>query len=226
MRYTLTALLIVSSFSCFAQMSNADAARSSPELSREDEVRIAEAYNLWKSVGDSIWPGWTNVPMPMLYITPDYEYAIGFPKLLTGFEPQGRRIDQTIQTRKRVLDETLSASFPIDGMQAIVVGTPAALEKSSGEWVLNVTHEMFHVLQYSRGATEKIRSLSLGPESDASWQLNFPFPYKNADVMRLIHMQSYSIYIAMNSADDSELKYNAGTAVEAIRESSALFIAM
>src|SRR5215813_10226456 len=108
--------------------------------------------------------------MPMLFITSDYEYAIGFPTSLTGFQPfeQSPLINQPVQTRKRVLDPTLSASYPIDGVNAVVIGTPAALEKSSGEWVLTVTHEMFHVLQYSRGAGEKIKALSLGPESDAS----------------------------------------------------------
>ncbi len=99
----------------------------------------------------------------------------------------------------------------------VVIGTPAALEESSSEWVLTATHEMFHVLQYSRGASEKIKSLSLGPESDASWQLDYPFPYKDADVMRLVHLQSYPIFLAANSADESEMKYNSGTAVEAVR---------
>ena len=212
--YTLTAILFLSSLTCLAQTSNV-----APALSREDSIRIAEVYNLWKSVGDSIWPGWTKVPVPMLYITSDYEYAIGFPKSLTGFQPheQSPLINQPVQTRKRVLDPTLSASYPIDGVNAVVIGTPAALEKSSGEWVLTVTHEMFHVLQYSRGAGEKIKALSLGPESDASWQLNFPFPYKNADVMRLVHLQGYSTFLALNSADESDMKYNTGAAVEAIR---------
>lgn len=221
--HILAAFFIFSSFSCFAQTSNSDAVNArqtlSPQLPRQDAVRIAEAYNLWKSLGERIWAGWTDVPMPLLYITPDYEYAVGFPKALAGFRPleQSLLVNQLIQTRKRVLDQNLSASYPIEGVQAVVIGTPAALEKSSGEWVLTATHEMFHVLQYSRGASEKVKALALGSESDASWQLNFPFPYKDADVMRLIHLQSYPIYLAASSADESEMKYDAGTAVEAVR---------
>src|SRR5918911_3967529 len=73
-----------SSFSCcLAQTSNSDAVSAqqpaSQQLSRQDAIRIAEAYHLWKSRGERIWAGWTDVPMPLLYITPDYEYAIGFP---------------------------------------------------------------------------------------------------------------------------------------------------
>jgi peroxiredoxin len=166
-----------------------------------------------------MWPGSTAVPMPLLYITANHEYAVGFPKSLEGFQSLERDslINQSIQIRNRVLDPNLSASFPIGGFHAVVIGTPASLEKSPGEWVLVTAHEMFHVLQYSRGAYEKVKALALGSESDASWQLNFPFPYKDADVTRLIHLQSYPIYLALNGTDESELKYNAGTAVEAIR---------
>ena len=44
--------------------------------------------------------------MPLLYITPDYEYAIDFPKPLTGFRPlePSLPVNRSVQTRKRVLD--------------------------------------------------------------------------------------------------------------------------
>jgi len=219
----LAALIIFSSFNCLAQVKKPGAViakqSASTPLSRQDTVRIAEAYNLWKSLGEKIWPGWTDVAMPLVYVTSDYEYAIGFPKPMTGFLPleQTSVATRSIQFRKRTFDTTLSASFPIEGIQAIVIGTPAALEKSSTEWTITASHEMFHVLQYSRGAAEKIKSLALGPESEASWQLNFPFPYKDADVMRLVHLQSYPTYLAINSADESDVKYNAGVTVDAIR---------
>lgn len=215
-KHIFIALLIFSSVTCcLAQTSSA----ASPELSRQDAIRIAEAYHLWKSLGEKVWAGSTDVAMPFLYITPDYEYAIGFPKSLAGFQPLERSslINEPIQSRHRIFDPGLSASFPIEGINAVVMGTPAALEKSSGEWTLVAIHEMFHVLQHSRGATEKVKALALGSESDASWQLNFPFPYKDADMMRLIHLQSYPIYLAVNGTDEAEIKYNAGTAVEAIR---------
>ncbi|MFN2532508.1 MAG: TlpA disulfide reductase family protein [Pyrinomonadaceae bacterium] len=219
--YLLTALVVFSFFGRFGQSSECAGNAQQPasaQLPGPDAVRIAEAFNLWRSLGEKIWPGWTKVSMPLLYITADYEYAIGFPKTMAGFRPlEQSSFDKTVQVRQRVLDPNLSASFPIDGIQAVVIGTPAALEKSSAEWTLTASHEMFHVLQYSRGAHEKIKSLALGSDSDAAWQLNFPFPYKDADVMRLIHLQSYPIYIAANSADESDIKYNAGTGVEAIR---------
>jgi peroxiredoxin len=97
------------------------------------------------------------------------------------------------------------------------MGTPSALEKSTGAWSLTASHEMFHVLQASRGETQKVAQLKIGSEADPSWQLDFPFPYKDADVMRLIHLQSYPIYLAVTEKDEATSKYNAGTAIEAIR---------
>jgi cytochrome c biogenesis protein CcmG, thiol:disulfide interchange protein DsbE len=76
---------------------------------------------------------------------------------------------------------------------------------------------MFHVLQTLRGADQKVNQLKLGSGSDASWQLNYPFPYKNAEVIRLIHLQSYLVYLAVTAANEVDIKYNAGTAIEGIR---------
>ncbi len=76
---------------------------------------------------------------------------------------------------------------------------------------------MFHVLQYSRGSIGKIAQLKIGPDSDASWQLDFPFPYKDADVMRLIHLEGYPLYLAASDSDLDAVKYDAGTAIDAIR---------
>ena len=190
-----------------------------PQLPHDDAVLINEAYHLWQSLGEKEWTGWTQIRIPFIYITPDYEYAIDFPKTINGFTPlpQSAWIDKPIQARKRVLGTHLSASFPFEGAGTVVMGTPAALEKSPAAWVLTATHEMFHVLQDSRGEIQKIAQLKIGPEGDPSWILNFPFPYKDTDVMQLIHLQGYPIYLSLTEQDDAALKYDAGVAVEAIR---------
>jgi|SRR5262245_243227 len=50
-----------------------------PQLTQEETSLIAEAYHLWKTLGEKPLPGWTDIQAPLLYITKDYEYAIGFP---------------------------------------------------------------------------------------------------------------------------------------------------
>ena len=190
----------------------------SPQLTQEDAALFSETYHLWKTHGNKLWMGWSEIQIPMLYITADYEYAIGFPKTMPGFQPFRTAVlpDEKIQVRKRILDPELSASFDIEGIDAVVIGRPTAIGRSSSEWVITAIHEMFHVWQTSKGADQKVAELQLGSVSDASWQLNYPFPYKDADVMRLIHLQSYLIYLAATNTDDESMKYNAGTALEAV----------
>jgi peroxiredoxin len=190
-----------------------------PALTRQDAALIAEAYHLQEALADKVWPGWSQVAMPFIYITADYEYGINFPQTLSGFSAvrNDSLLGKPVQVRKRTLAANLSASFPFEGISAVVMGTPDALEKSPGGWALTAAHEMFHVLQAARQKFDKVAALKLGPESDASWQLNFPFPYKDSDVMNLIHLQSYPIYLAVTGDAGEGVKYNAGTAVEAIR---------
>lgn len=192
---------------------------SPPQLSRAEAVLLAEAYHLWQSLGEKVWPGWTQVSVPFIYVRDDYEYAVGFPKTPQGFAPLGQDalLGKSIQARKRIFGTHSSASFPYEGVPTIVIGTPAALGKSPAAWVLTASHEMFHVLQDSRGGIQKVAQLNIGSGSDPGWQLNFPFPYKDADVMRLIHLQGYPLYLAATDSDEGEVKYNAGTAADAAR---------
>jgi peroxiredoxin len=220
--FTLASLLTLASI-CPATFGSTTVALASqgqtPQLPRDASVVIAEAYHLWKSLGGKLWPGWNEIEMPMLYITQDYEFAIGFPRSLQGFQMQLQNeiLGKTVQVRKRILAPDLTASFPIDSIPAVVIGTPTAIEASSGQWVFTALHEMFHVLQFSRGEQDKVAELNLGPQSDASWQLNFPFLYKNEDVMRSIHLQGYLLYLTATSTNEVDSKYNAGTALDSIK---------
>ena len=188
-------------------------------LSRRDAALIAEAYHLRQSLGDTVWPGWSKISIPFLYVTAEYEYAIDFPKKLSGFHimDQDVLLGRPMQARKRTLSRDLSATFDFQDVDAVVMGTPEELTKSLGSWVLTATHEMFHVLQHTRGSNEKKGGLGIGSEGDASWNINFPFPYKDNDVMNLIHLQSYLVYLAVTNTSKEDLNYNARTAVETIR---------
>jgi hypothetical protein len=76
---------------------------------------------------------------------------------------------------------------------------------------------MFHVLQDSRGGTQKVAQLKIGSSTDPGWQLNFPFPYKDPDAMRLIHLQGYLLYLAGTDPQEDTVKYDASTAADAVR---------
>jgi hypothetical protein len=70
-------------------------------------------------------------------------------------------------------------------------------------------------LQYERGSIGRVAALKIGPADDASWQLNFPFPYKDEDVLRLMHLQGYLAFLAARSPDAAEVRYAAGAVAEA-----------
>jgi hypothetical protein len=153
----------------------------------------------------------------MLYIKSDTEYAIGFPKALDGFHPVTTEAEGfgSVQARARTFAGDLSASFPIAGTPAVVMGCPELLKKSPEDWVITASHEMFHVFQAANGSYAKIATLEIGSQQDASWQLTFPFSYADAELMRLIHLQGYTLWLSATSKEDEDLKYSAETAVEA-----------
>jgi hypothetical protein len=179
-----------------------------PTLSVPERAIIGEAYNLWSSRIDSIWPGASKINIPFVYVGEEWEYAIGFPAALNGFMDSGERLrERAVQVRARTLDHTLSASFPLDGSPAVVIGSPEALGKSAGEWVITVGHEMFHVYQAAMGSYEKTASLEIGPRDDSTWQLMFPFPYTDPEIMKLIHLQGYLLWLASVNTNTEESRY-------------------
>ncbi len=43
-------------------------AQAVPEMKYEDTVRIKEGYHLLKTVGEKIWEGWSEVPIPINFV--------------------------------------------------------------------------------------------------------------------------------------------------------------
>lgn len=189
------------------------------EFSQADAALINETYRLQKLFGNQLWKGWADLKIPILYITKEKEFAINFPKTLSGFESFSSPFlpKMTIQTRKRVFEQNLIASFDIEGIDAVVIGSPINIKRTSSHWVLTAMHEMFHVYQASQGRDQKVKNLKLGSETDPAWQLNFPFPYKDESLMRLIHLQSYPIYLGITDKEDSDAEYNLGISLDAIK---------
>jgi hypothetical protein len=188
-----------------------------PVPSQRDQALICEASNLWMSAADEIWPSASGVRPPVVFIETRYEYAVNFPSALAGYTNLGESLKcgTGLQGRKRTLATDLSASFSVEGVPAAVMGTPEALGKNAAEWVLTLAHEMFHVFQASKGSYAKVASLEIGARDDASWQLNFRFPYHDVNILRLIHLQGYLAWLAAGSNEAGDSKYNLGTALEA-----------
>ncbi len=191
-------------------------ASAAPALSVPERALIEEAYNLWSSRIDGIWLGASKINIPFVYVSEEWEYAISFPATLDGFTDSGERLRaRTVQVRARTLDRKLSASFPLEGSPTVVVGSPEALGKNSGEWVITACHEMFHVYQATMGSYKKTASLEIGPRDDSTWQLRFPFPYTDPEIMKLIHLQGYLLWLASLNTNTAESGYQISTAIEA-----------
>jgi hypothetical protein len=198
--------------------SDGSTADSAPALPTADAAFIAEAFHLVETVGDDAWCGFGKTHAPLLYITPDKEYAIGFPQLLEGFEmAPGTMIGgRSVQMGPRTHDPNLAASFPVHGVDAVVIGTPKALAWSPTQWTLKAAHETFHVFQHLHGWDDKVASLQIGPRDNADWQLSFPFPYDDPNIGRLFHLISYPTFLAIEASSPADAAYNAGVAAEAL----------
>ncbi|HYP12970.1 MAG TPA: hypothetical protein VEQ63_03525 [Bryobacteraceae bacterium] len=199
-------------------LSSADGAPadSAPKLPPREKALITEAYTLWSAVANEIWPGTSSLKAPLIYVAEQHEYAIGFQRSLEGFtDTRDSVVGMSVQVRNRSFALDLSASFPVQGIPAVVMGSPEALGKPLGSWVITAGHEMFHVFQSASGSYDKAEAVRIGPKGDSSWHLTFPFPYDDRDAMRLIHLQGYLVWLAAQSSSQDDAKYSVGTAVEA-----------
>lgn len=154
---------------------------ASPTLPPRD-VRhmIRAAMTLVRRDGNAVWPGFKAVPFHMILVGPDTETLFcqhptrGF--RAAGIDPITRC---SVQTRKRVLDVDLAASFGFDDEPSMIAfGLPAALGLDRTDWILTLAHEAFHQYQ-SRipGYATKVTALGLAGRAGGSWMLDYPFPY-------------------------------------------------
>ena len=193
--------------------------QQAPLLGSRDLAVIGEAYNLRTSLADSAWFGWGKGDMPIVYIKGDWEYAIAFPTSLndaadSAFYPE---IGRSVQVRPRTLSPHLAAAFGFEGVNSVVIGTPESLEWDPNRWVIKANHEMFHVYQYRSGHLEKVQALKIGPDNNPSWHLDYPFPYDDDAVMAAAHLIGYNLYLTATTQDTADARYQAGTALDAIK---------
>lgn len=216
----VVSLLIAISLSAITVTAKPKAQNGPPHLPPEDAALIAEAFHLRKTLGGKVWRGWDEATTPLLYVKDQYEFAIGFPSNTGGFKalaPLGYLQGLSLQARGRTFPHNIAAALDVEGVNAVVIGSPDRTGKQPNQWVITAVHEMFHVWQFANGSGSKIADLNLGSGEDASWQINFPFPYKDEEVMRLIHLQGYLVFLASSAKDLNDARYNGGTAIDALK---------
>lgn len=162
------------------------AAPDSVALPESDRIRIAEGRRIAGTVGDKLWPGWSEAPFPVLLVTKEKEFLIGHPRPGEDFAPVAydSLLEGNVFVRARVYDMGLLATFPLRGVPTVVIGQPKNTDAShSTRWVLTLLHEHFHQWQQSRpDYFSSVDALGLaGNDSTGMWMLNYPFPYDDKE---------------------------------------------
>ena len=175
-----------------------------PKIKYEDKVLIKEAYRLLHETGDAVWKGWTDIALPVNFIEDDYEYLIKHPKpsedfILIEKDPV---LETSIYGRKRQMSPQIAAAFPVCGVPSALIGTKKNIGLTSTSWVITLIHEWFHVYQQNNGQYEKVMKLNLGSQTDASWMLNYPFPYEDQSVRAATGQMGYALYLCSQNPDD------------------------
>ena len=181
-----------------------------PKLQQEDVEVITEAFNLWKTKGEQVWEGWTKINIPFIYRKKNYEYWINFP---SSIKEKGKFIEkiQNMEVYGKAIENknVIAASQDIYNISAVVLSSPKISEMTKEEWIITAIHEMFHVFQSSdKTYQNEIKNLDLAYGNDASWMLNYPFPYKDNSLKTISHMQGYLLYKINQSDDFKENMYD------------------
>lgn len=157
------------------------------KLDLEDRVRIAEAFNISVTHGNSIWQGLDTIPFVVLLVTNDSEFLIRHPSPTEDFKllRYDSLLKSDVYVRDRQFSNNLLATFPaVNGISTIVVGQPENTSRSSTAWVLTLIHEHFHQLQSTKpDYYTSVEGLDLaGDDKTGMWMLNYPFPYEDKEI--------------------------------------------
>lgn len=191
-----------------------------PGIPEPDRIRLAEAYRLAASIGDTIWPGWSRVPFATVLVAGDYEYFVRHPHPPSGSTPLGHDelLGSDVFARPRTFSPEFLATFPLEGISTVVVGRQETTgSKSPTDWVVTLLHEHFHQLQDGQPKIfERMAALGLARgDKTGMWMLNFPFAYDSPRVQ--------SAYAAAASTLREALVRGDSGAVAAYRNARAAF---
>ena len=182
-------------------------------LSKEDKIRISEAFRLGDELGDGLWQNWSKAPFGLMLVADDYEYLLRHPHATHNFDTLkvDEVLKQKILYRKRLFDRNLKATFPaINGISTIVVGLPSQTAvASSTDWIIMILHEHFHQYQQSQpDYYPSVNALGLSHgDQTGDWMLNYPFPYDSAEVNTAFKALSQALLDALESSVQNQPKY-------------------
>jgi hypothetical protein len=139
--------------------------------------------------------------MPVLLIRDSAEFLVGRNAGGEDFTATGDSLlGHRVWTRPRHFPPALVATFPVDGVPTIVVGTPERTGLSSTRWVLTLLHEHFHQWQYSQPwYYPGVARLGLsGGDSTGMWMLNYSFPYDSIPVREAVRRLALTLRAALD----------------------------
>ena len=168
-----------------------------------DRTRLAEVFRLARTLGDSVWRGWSSAPFAVLLLTPKAEFLLHHPAPGSDFTRAGHDsvLGSDVFVRAPTLPPTLLATFPaVGGINTIVVGGASETNRRSTHWVLTVLHEHFHQLQMSHPSYQgrlRVLDLARGDET-GQWMLTYPFPYRSRRVQQRFAAYSAALIAALS----------------------------
>ncbi len=183
------------------------------QIRTADKIRIKEAITISKKFGDNIWPGINAVPFAMVLVTDSIEFLINHTNPPSDFIFLNNDTDlaTAIYYRKRQYPAGWLATFPVNGINCIVAGTPENTGLSSTAWIITLLHEHFHQYQYSQpGYYTAVEKLGLsGGDQTGMWMLNYPFPYEQEKIVGLYKEYVSELIKALTGIPSKEIKKNA-----------------
>ena len=181
----------------------------------DDAIRIHEFYRLASQIQDEIWPKWSQVPTPLLLVTPDQEFLTNHPSPPKEFKEAGNGF----YARPRRFQTSLLATFPALGPPSvIVIGEPKnTASKTSTPWLITLMHEHFHQLQNAQpGYFQMVEELGLSRgDTTGMWMLNYPFPYEKPDTAQAFAKLRDLLLNAVNEPDKNKFEILAKQYVQA-----------
>ena len=180
-KFALISLFLFTAATVFAQEA------SKPAIPEIDRIRLAEAFRIGETLGSKVWKDWDKAPFAVLLVTPENEFLIRHPQPSKDFTlvAYDSLLKSDVYFRKRTQQINFLATFPVGGVPTVVIGQAENTStKTSTPWVVTVLHEHFHQLQMSQPTYYKeVDELNLsGGDQTGMWQLNFAFPYKDAQI--------------------------------------------
>lgn len=180
-------------------------------IGKTEALLIREAKTISDKLGDKIWPGIGKAPFTLVLVTDTVEYLIYHPNPSGDFQLAGKDtiLQADVYQRKRTFQKYLLATFPaVNGINCIVVGTPANTGRSVTNWMITLLHEHFHQFVYDQpGYPAGVNDLNLsGGDETGMWMLNYPFPYDSLPVIKQYELFSTTLNQTLKQAHQAALK--------------------